>query len=143
MKYILAAVLSLALMPIMAMAGDFEKGWAAYQDGDYTTAFCNWVRPAFDVGHPKFEGAAFMLGHMYDEGIGVPKDEVLAHMLFSMVTAQSDDTLAPFAEVARDGLEKRMSPADISKSLRLAGICVAVAYDGGCIQSHPPSDVCD
>jgi len=55
-------------------AGPLDDGGAAYQRGDYATAFQLW-RPLADQG----DGSAqFNLGLMYAEGEGVPQDFVAA-----------------------------------------------------------------
>ncbi len=52
-----------------AWAG-FDEGEAAYQRGDYVTALREW-RPLAEQGDVN---AQFLLGAMYDKGLGVPQD---------------------------------------------------------------------
>ena len=52
------------------MAQDFEKGWAAYNAGDYETALQEW-RPLAEQGNAS---AQYNLGIMYDNGDGVIRD---------------------------------------------------------------------
>jgi uncharacterized protein len=51
-------------------AADFEAGLAAYEKGDYATAFKEWKELA-DEGHP---AAQFNLALLYHDGRGVPQD---------------------------------------------------------------------
>ena len=52
-------------------AQDFDKGYEAYQKGDFATALREW-RPLADQGD---EFAQFMLGAMYHNGKGVVEDD--------------------------------------------------------------------
>lgn len=51
-------------------AADFEQGLAAYNSGDYETAFKEW-RPLAEQGHAD---AQFNVALMYDNGWGVAQD---------------------------------------------------------------------
>ncbi len=69
MRYLIIAVLT--VMPALpAVAQDFDKGWAAYQRGDYATALEAW-RPLAEQGAA---AAQYRLGVMYAYGIMVEKD---------------------------------------------------------------------
>jgi len=67
-RALLAAVLSLWLTT-SAWAG-FDEGVAAYDRGDYATAFEEF-RPLAEQGN---DDAQFNLGVMYGNGQGVPQD---------------------------------------------------------------------
>ena len=69
MKRILAALLLLTLAA-PAWGQDFEKGYQAYERGDYAAALREW-RPLADQGRAR---AQFNLGAMYHDGRGVPQD---------------------------------------------------------------------
>ena len=64
------AWLMVAVLAGPAVAGPFEDAVSAYERGDYTTAM-RLQRPLADQGHV---AAQFNLGHMYDNGRGVPQD---------------------------------------------------------------------
>ena len=68
-KFISALALVVALSGT-AHAQDFQKGYDAYQAGDYATALQEW-RPLADQGDAD---AKHNLGLMYENGQGVPQD---------------------------------------------------------------------
>ena len=53
---------------------DYQKGFDAYQNGDYATALREW-KPLAEQGDAN---AQYNLGLMYDKGLGVPQDEKTA-----------------------------------------------------------------
>ena len=59
--------LLLALSGAGVAWSDFEKGFQAYERGDFNTAYREW-RPAADQG---FAPAQYTLGSLYREGLGV------------------------------------------------------------------------
>ena len=65
----LPLLLSLLLVPTSASA-DFATGLAAYERGDYKTAFEEFKR----LAQQGYAGAQTNLGFMYDHGLGVPQD---------------------------------------------------------------------
>ena len=65
---IIALVLAFNSESILAQ--DFQKGFAAYQSGDYVTALQEW-RPLAEQGDVD---AQYGLGVMYDIGNGVLQD---------------------------------------------------------------------
>ena len=65
--------LTLTVLLFTATAGhtaDYEKGAAAFHEGDYATALTEWT-PLAEQGDAR---AQFLLGAMYNEGKGVPQD---------------------------------------------------------------------
>ncbi len=69
MRYLLATALAVMLaLPVAAQ--DFQKGYVAYQRGDYATALREW-RPLAEQGDAS---AQTNLGFMYENGQGVPQD---------------------------------------------------------------------
>ncbi len=73
MRYLFAAALTVMLaLPVAAQ--DFQKGFEAYQRGDYATALREW-RPLAEQGAAD---AQYALGRMYDNGEGVPQDDAEA-----------------------------------------------------------------
>ena len=75
--FALATVLLLAA-PAWA---DFADGQAAYERGDYETAFEEWL-PLAEQG-----AAQFNLRNIYRTGTCVPQDLVQAHMWLNLATA--------------------------------------------------------
>ena len=69
MKRIALAVALLVSLAAPAWAGLYE-GWAAYQRGDFDTAFWEW-KPLAEQGHAE---AQFNIGLMYDKGQGMAQD---------------------------------------------------------------------
>ena len=63
-KLVLATVLSLAFTPLAAQ--DFQKGYDAYQAGDFATALQEWT-PLADQGYARAQNN---LGYMYEDGYG-------------------------------------------------------------------------
>jgi uncharacterized protein len=73
MTLLRSLLLSLALVfstGTVAVSQDFDKGWDAYENGDYATALKEW-RPFAEQGDAF---AQFNLGWMYKNGEGVPQD---------------------------------------------------------------------
>ena len=68
-----AAALFLIALPALAGA-DLRDGQAAYDRGDYTTAFAEFTRAA-EQGNL---GAQYRLGQMYRKGLGVVRNDDLA-----------------------------------------------------------------
>ncbi len=93
-------------------AADFEAGKEAYYRGDYDTALKEW-RPLAEQG---FASAQNNLAKMYRRGEGVPKDDVLAHMWWSLAAAQGHEPARKY----RDRLAARMTPAQLADAQRLA-----------------------
>jgi uncharacterized protein len=69
MRIVLMTVMFVAIAAPLS-AQDFGKGWAAYESGDYATAFNEW-KPLAQQGDAS---AQYNLGFMYDNGQGVPQD---------------------------------------------------------------------
>jgi TPR repeat protein len=74
LKHALAAIILVLSSAVPAAAGPFEDATAAYSRGDYATALRLW-HPLADQGDSLSQA---MLGFMYYEGDGVPKDPVEA-----------------------------------------------------------------
>jgi len=67
--------------------GDFQKGYAAYQSGDYATALREWT-PLAEQGDAY---APYNLGGMYEFGTGVTQDHIYAHMWISLATSNGHE----------------------------------------------------
>ena len=80
-----------------------------------------WFRLAAEQGHA---GAQSKLGGMYATGEGVLKDSVLAHMWLNIAGANGDEA----ARERRDGLERDMTRAEVSRAAELARVCMTSDY---------------
>ena len=68
------AALALVVASSQVLAQDYEAGLAAYDAGDYEAALAEW-RPLAEQGNA---AAQNNLGHVYDNGQGVPQDHAEA-----------------------------------------------------------------
>ncbi len=121
----LTAILCLTTAVLLGSAGeswsaDFQKGFAAYQSGDYATALREWT-PLTEQGDAFAQGN---LGAMYAFGTGVLKDYIRAHMWGNIAATNGNKLGAKL----RDDFEKKMTPADISTAQKLARECVRKKY---------------
>ena len=74
-----------ALLANGALAQDFGADFKAFEAGDYETASKEW-RPLADQGDVY---AQFLLGAMYNEGKGVPVDDVEAVRWYGLAADQN------------------------------------------------------
>ena len=111
MKRIALVALLMFGLTTSAWAG-FDEGLAAYERGDYATAFEEML-PIAEQGDAISQT---FLGFMYNIGQGVPQDYVQAHMWYNLAAARGYE----LGGKNRDLLAKKMTPADISKAQRLA-----------------------
>jgi len=123
----LTATLCLILAVLLGSAGmsesaDLQKGKAAYDKGDYTTALREW-KPLAEQGYAPAQGN---LGVLYAFGEGVLKDYIYAHMWGNIAATNGNELGAKL----RDDFEKKMTPADISTAQKLARECVRKKYKG-------------
>lgn len=79
---IIALVLAFNAGSILAQ--DLQKGFAAYQSGDYVTALQEW-RPLAEVG---YANAQYNLGEMYRRGNGVLQDYAEAVKWYRLAAEQ-------------------------------------------------------
>jgi hypothetical protein len=86
----MALRLAVLLLPLAfaapARAGQFEDGFAAYDRGDYATAFKDWFPLAMKGDAP----AENNLGFLYDQGRGVPQDFAKAAGWYEKAAEQGD-----------------------------------------------------
>jgi len=88
-----------------AFAG-FETGIDAYSKANYGTAFQEF-NAAARSGDP---ASQYMLGQLYQEGLGAPKDYVQAHMWYDLAASKGQDR----AEEAMRTLERYMTSGQIA-----------------------------
>ena len=84
MRTLLIALLIMLAAPISAQ--DFQKGYEAYQNGDYATALKEWT-PLAEGGN---SDARYNLGLMYYNGWGVPQDYKEAAKWYRLGAEQGD-----------------------------------------------------
>jgi TPR repeat protein len=68
----------------MSSSGDFQKGLAAAQSGDYATALREW-KPLAEKGDAN---AQYFLGSMYEGGIGVSQNDKTAVKWWKLAAEQ-------------------------------------------------------
>lgn len=139
-------------------SGDYQKGWTAYQRGDYATAIREWT-PLAKQGDAVTQ---FSLGLAYVAGDDVKKGYKAAVRWWKLAAKQGlsmaqyrlalayvqglgvpkDDVLAyawlniaagngdEVASVTRDSLAKQMTSDDVAKAQQLARECVRKSYKG-------------
>jgi len=83
-KLAIVTILSLAFTPLSAQ--DFDKGVAAYEAGDYTTALQEW-QPLAEQGDAV---AQMILGSMYKSGEVIPQNYTEAVKWFLLAAEQGD-----------------------------------------------------
>ncbi len=106
-------MLAMIIVLVAAPAGaDFEAGVEAYNRGDYATALKEW-RPLAEQGDAV---AQYFLAHMYENGQGVPQDDVQARMWLNLAAAQGNKT----ARKMRGILAEKMTPAQLADAQRMA-----------------------
>ena len=86
MKRFVALCLVAAAFATAPAFSDFDKGYDAYQKGDYKTALREW-QPFAEQGDAE---AQFFLGLMYYKGEGVPQDNKEAVKWFNLSIEQGN-----------------------------------------------------
>ena len=67
-------------------SADYQKGWDAYVKEDYATALREW-KPLAEQGHAR---AQFMLGAMYEFGLGLPQNNKIAVKWYRLAAEQGN-----------------------------------------------------
>ncbi len=80
MKQIFRVIMCVALFAGLPAFADMEKGFSAYRDGDYSTAFREF-KPLAEEGD---SSASFYVGWMYKNGMGVQQDDQEAQIYFTL-----------------------------------------------------------
>ena len=83
-RFILALSCFLIMLAAPISAQDVQKGYEAYQNGDYATALKEWT-PLAEGGDSV---AQYNLGLMYHNGWGVPQDYKEAIRLYTLAAGQ-------------------------------------------------------
>ena len=95
-----------------------------------------WYRRAAEQGHAL---AQSNLGAMYDQGRGVPQDDVEAHMWLTIAASRSTGAERELIVTARDAVAVRMTPTDLREAERRAQAWHAAHQDMR-NRAAPPSD---
>lgn len=96
----------------------YEKGLGVRQDHAEAT---RWYRLAAEQGH---KSAQFNLGVMYYGGKGVTKDYTTAYIWFSIAATNGVNG----AVRARDIVQRRMSPSDLSRAKGRVRECIEADF---------------
>ena len=87
MRKLLASVAIIFTLSGTAGEQDYDKGLAAFFASDYTAAM-NEFRSLAELGYAEAQSS---LGVMYESGLGVPQDNVLAQMWLSIAMTNEDE----------------------------------------------------
>ena len=121
MIYSVLLMISLCFFGVLPVSAQgFDKGFAAYMMGDYSTALIEWRDRA---GQGSVTAQA-NLGNMYEVGAGVSKSNILAHQWYNIAASNGDIT----ARQNREALAEKMTASDISKAIALARKCMISGY---------------
>ncbi len=114
MRNVIKAALFTLILALAApvAAQDFEAGREAYKRGDYAAALSEWLSLA-EQGNAQ---AQHQLGYMYLRGRGVARDDIQAHMWWSLAASQGYKA----STIARTLVAGRMAPAQIAEAQKLA-----------------------
>lgn len=105
--------LFMLLFPLFSInATDSAVALAHLQRGDHAAAYREF-RGLAERGYPGYQN---IVAGMHEEGRGVPRDRVLAHVWYSLSAAQGDRE--GIAERAR--LEKELTSDELTRSRQLA-----------------------
>ena len=96
----------------------YLHGWGVLED---STEAVRWFRLAADQGLAESQ---YFLGDIYEVGRGVLADNISAHMWFNIASANGNEA----ARKAREKLEIKMTPADISEAVNSARTCMSSSY---------------
>ena len=112
MRHIFFFLLIVMLSPI-SWGADFDKGFSAYQKGDYATALPEWT-PLAEQGYAT---AQHNLGVMYANGEGVEKNLTEAMKWYRKAAEQGNENALNNLNEKRDfELNTRLRCADASRT---------------------------
>ena len=96
----------------VGVADQFQDATWAYEAGDYTTAINLW-RPLAEQGNAL---AQMIIGIMYEDGQGLARDLVRAHMWLNLAGANGNKD----ARRSRDRIARQLTPAQVATAQKLA-----------------------
>ena len=112
LKHVIAAIILALSFAEPVAAGTLEDADAALKRRDYQTAV-RLIRPLAEQGNAN---AQYTLGVLYDNGLGVPQDRVMAYMWLNLAAMQGRESAATF----RDLVARLMTPQQIAEAQKLA-----------------------
>ena len=83
-KFLATLLIGFSLFSLPSWAADYDEGLAAYSKRDYATALREWT-PLAEQGNMY---AQYKLGHMYRNGLGVPKNYKTAVKWYNLAAEQ-------------------------------------------------------
>ena len=105
---------------LVALAGPWEDGMAAYNRGDYAPAM-EVFRPLARQGNARAQAA---IGTMYRKGQGVAKSSARAFMWLSLASARGDAR----AKAEAQEMSHSMSADDLAQAREMMQACEASDY---------------
>lgn len=139
-RFLFAALLSLPLLAVAAGEDDYEKGRAAYKNGNHAEALHDF-KTAANKGHAR---AALNAGVIYMQGQSVPADKAQALLWFrkaadagdpmgmfnTAMAYESGDGVPQSSKMARNWYESAARTGDLKAASRmvLAALPPAPAY---------------
>ena len=121
MKFTILPFIFLCFGCVLSVSAQgFDKGFAAYMVGDYSSALIEWRDRA---GQGSVTAQA-NLGNMYEVGAGVDQSNILAHQWYNIAASNGDLT----ARENRKALAEKMTASDIAKAISLARKCMISGY---------------
>ena len=106
----------------ISAGADLQKGWTAYQSGNFATALREW-RPLAEKGNAD---AQYLVGGMYATGQGVIRDWVFAHMWGNLAASNGSEKGAKIRGLA----VTVMTPSQLETAQKLARECIRKKYKG-------------
>lgn len=107
----------------LALADLFREGGRERQLRDYGEAM-KWYRKAAESANMDHQADAQLgFGEIYEDGLGVPQDLLLAHMWYNlsyMSSMRKESQEAREAASARDKVARRLSPEQLIRSQKMA-----------------------
>ena len=108
---------------------NFNKGFKAYNEGDYKTAL-HHIKKSATQGNPL---AQFILSSMHYKGQSTPQDQKLAYMWITLAiqnnkTTNNDNLNDKKIKDIQKKIAKEMPPADINKAQEMSNRCLSSQY---------------
>ena len=126
MRRFLFAVFLVVACATVAAAGSIEEAEFVYDRGDYTQA-ARLFRPLAEQG---IASAQNNLGLMYENGRGVRRDLIHAHMWYNVAAAALSGDEGKAAMKRRDHVASQMTAAQIGQAEVMARRCQQSQFKG-------------
>ena len=106
---------------IAFQAGAFDRGFLAYMFNDFDAALKTWKEKA-KLGNAT---AQANIANLYENGNGVVKSNVLAHLWYSLAVINGSAT----AKKNKDAIEKKMTEDELNQAIELVSLCLDSKYE--------------